>query len=358
MAEPAKARGVRERVRAQMTAEILAEARAQLSSAGADGLSLRAISRDLGMASSAIYRYFPSRDALLTQLIIDAFNAVGEAAEIAESFVPRTDLAGRFLATATAVRAWALANQHEYALIFGSPVPGYAAPQDTIAPATRIPVVLIGILMEAAANDRIRSLPPLPDGVAETMQPLLQSIAEIVGSQPESNASTPDGQDNQLSQGPRAPGIRGASRERTSGTGANDTPADQAHDDNENAWNSTTGAGATDTPAEQAPDGNESARKSTTGAGATGTPAELADGNDGVEVTQSDNGVETNRADDGAELPVELIARGLIAWTHLIGAINFELFGHRHNVIGSSEAAKRTFFDYEMSTMINLSGIE
>jgi AcrR family transcriptional regulator len=76
------------------------------------------------MASSAIYRYFASRDELLTALIIDAYDALASAAEAAAS---RADLPGRWLAACHAVRAWALANPHEYALIYGSPVPGYHA---------------------------------------------------------------------------------------------------------------------------------------------------------------------------------------------------------------------------------------
>ncbi len=86
------------------------------------------------MVSSAVYRYFPSRDELLTALIVDAYDSVADAAEEAEAAVARADVVGRWMATCRAVRTWALANPHEYALIFGSPVPGYAAPQDTIDP--------------------------------------------------------------------------------------------------------------------------------------------------------------------------------------------------------------------------------
>ena len=73
----------RERARASLTADIKEEARRQLATVGADALSLRAVARELGMVSSALYRYFPSKDDLLTALIIDAYNAVGEVAETA-----------------------------------------------------------------------------------------------------------------------------------------------------------------------------------------------------------------------------------------------------------------------------------
>ena len=127
-------RTARERVRAELTREITEVARSQLATEGAGGLSLRAVARDMGMVSSAIYRYFPSRDDLLTALIVDGYNAIGEVAEQADTAVPAGDYTGRWLAVCRAVRDWALAHPHEYALVYGSPVPGYQAPQQTIGP--------------------------------------------------------------------------------------------------------------------------------------------------------------------------------------------------------------------------------
>src|SRR5215471_7951252 len=121
-------RTARERVRAELIREITEIARRQLATEGAAGLSLRAVAREMGMVSSAIYRYFPSRDDLLTTLIIDGYNAVGTAVEKADAAWPAEDYAGRWLAACRAVREWALAHPHEYALVYGSPVPGYQAP--------------------------------------------------------------------------------------------------------------------------------------------------------------------------------------------------------------------------------------
>jgi AcrR family transcriptional regulator len=159
-------RTARERVRAELTREIKEAARKQLASAGAAGLSLRAVARDLGMVSSALYRYFPSRDELLTALIIDAYDAVGAAAEAADAGCARDDLDGRWLAICRAVRDWAIEHPHEYALIYGSPVPGYRAPQDTIGPATRLTMVLGRILQDGAATlAPTDSSPPAPAAV-------------------------------------------------------------------------------------------------------------------------------------------------------------------------------------------------
>ncbi|MFI5757183.1 TetR/AcrR family transcriptional regulator [Streptomyces sp. NPDC051569] len=166
-------RGARERARSEVTAAIKDEARAQLAAEGAAKLSLRAVARELGMVSSALYRYFPSRDELLTALIIDAYDAVGEAAEHALAAAsPAGDHPARWTAICTAVRAWALAHPHEYALIYGSPVPGYTAPQLTIEPAARVGFALISVARDAHRTDGI-ALPPL----AEELRPEAQRLA-------------------------------------------------------------------------------------------------------------------------------------------------------------------------------------
>ena len=135
-----------------MIGEIKAVARRHLETDGAN-LSLRAVARDMGMVSSALYRYFASRDELLTALILDAYNDLGTTVEAADAAVPdRMDLRGRWLAAARAVRGWALTKPAEYALLFGSPVPGYAAPPDTIAAAARTSLVLIQILADGHAT--------------------------------------------------------------------------------------------------------------------------------------------------------------------------------------------------------------
>jgi AcrR family transcriptional regulator len=162
MSAPRTARAL---ARAQLTEDILAAARRQLAEVGPAELSLRAVARDLGMASSAIYRYVESRDALLTRLIIEAYDAVGGAAEAAEADVDRDDLLGRWLAATRAVRRWALEHPSEYALIYGSPVPGYAAPEDTIDPAGRVGLVLARILGDAAASGA--AAPGEPAGVLD-----------------------------------------------------------------------------------------------------------------------------------------------------------------------------------------------
>lgn len=161
-----------------MLDEIKDAARRQLAEDGAN-LSLRAIARGLGMVSSAIYRYYASRDELLTALILDAYNALGEAAEQAgASVLDRDDHVGRWLAVARAMREWSVASPHEYALIYGSPVPGYKAPQDTVEPSIR-PVIVLGAILEDAHNAGRLTLTDLPEPEAG-LRPELAQIAAVV----------------------------------------------------------------------------------------------------------------------------------------------------------------------------------
>jgi AcrR family transcriptional regulator len=140
----------RQRAREDITAEILAAARSRLAEAGPGELSLRAVARDVGMVSSAVYRYFPSRNELLTALLIAAYDELGAAAEAADDAVAdQNDHLARWTAVCSATRAWAVAHPHDYALLYGSPVPGYAAPQDTVGPATRVIVRLVMIIVAA-----------------------------------------------------------------------------------------------------------------------------------------------------------------------------------------------------------------
>ncbi|MBB3677933.1 TetR/AcrR family transcriptional regulator [Modestobacter versicolor] len=163
----------RERARAELTAEITDLARAQLATVGAAGLSLRAVARELGMASSAMYRYFPSRDDLLTRLIIDGYAALGDAAEAADD--PAAAPRDRWLGICRAVRAWARAHPHEYALLYGSPVPGYSAPRDTVPVAIRVGAALGRVLGDAA---RAGQLPPAAGTPTGALAP---GVAPVLG---------------------------------------------------------------------------------------------------------------------------------------------------------------------------------
>ena len=150
----------RERARAEVMAELLNAARARLIADGAAELSLRAVARDLGMASSAVYRYVESRDALLTLLIIEAYDAVGVVAEAAVADAHGKQPGSVWLDVARAVRGWALEHPHSFELIYGTPVRGYQAPQDTVPHAVRIWAVLVGLVMRADAEGTLSPTGP------------------------------------------------------------------------------------------------------------------------------------------------------------------------------------------------------
>ena len=152
----------RQRARAEFERVIRSTARRHVAQGGGVALSLRAVARELGVASSALYRYYPSRDVLLTALIVEAYDAVGQVAERAAA--PAQDEPGaRWLSVCRAVRTWAKGHPHEWALVYGTPVPGYAAPPDTIAAATRLPRVMAEVVLSAVADRTLRPPPrPLP----------------------------------------------------------------------------------------------------------------------------------------------------------------------------------------------------
>jgi len=141
----------RERARAELMRDLLAAARARLAQDGPQQLSLRAVARDLGLASSAVYRYVESRDALLTLLVSQSYDAVGQAVEqaAAGSVAAGHTPARTWLEAGRAFRAWALDDPHGFELIYGTPVPGYVAPPDTVTPAARLWGVVVDVLVAA-----------------------------------------------------------------------------------------------------------------------------------------------------------------------------------------------------------------
>ena len=229
--------GVRAQNRAAVMEAIAESATRQLLEVGPTQLSVRAVARELGMASSAIYRYVRSRDELLTILIVRAYDDLGEYVKVRAARQP--DPGKRWRVIGLACRDWALDNPQRFALIYGSPVPGYAAPQDTIGPATRIPILLVGILQQTGART---DSPAFSARVARSLRPALSDLR---------------------------------------------------------AWSD----------------------------------------------------VQSREFSDGA------FAVGVMAWTHVIGSISFELFGHRHNVVGDSAADRRAYFTFELDVLADLMGL-
>jgi AcrR family transcriptional regulator len=130
--------GKRQETREKIERQIIELGRLHLVTQGAAGLSLRAIARDLGKVSSAVYRYVASRDELLTLLLVDAYSELADAVDRAGAATAGS-WRDQLLAMAHAARAWAIDQPARWSMLYGSPVPGYHAPRErTVGPGTRV----------------------------------------------------------------------------------------------------------------------------------------------------------------------------------------------------------------------------
>ena len=146
----------RERFRAQVRDEVKRAALRQLAEAGPQGISVNAIAKELGVSGPALYRYFASRDALLEELVLDAYRDLAAAVGRAAAEGRRRSPAARFRAFARAYRDWALAEPHRYRLLYAPPLPGLDAHAPPVAAAAQeVMDVLLGLLAEL-------DLPALP----------------------------------------------------------------------------------------------------------------------------------------------------------------------------------------------------
>lgn len=161
-----------------MVREIKEVARAHIAREGAN-LSLRGVARDVGIVASALYRYFPSRDALLTALIADAYEDLAAVAAAADAAAPRTELRERWMRVCRAVREWALVHPAEYGLLYGNPIPGYEAPEEMVEPAARVVLLLVDIVADGA--ERLEPIPEaVPDAVRDDLRRLIEQRPRVI----------------------------------------------------------------------------------------------------------------------------------------------------------------------------------
>ena len=172
----------RQRARIETEAQITAIGNRMIDDEGVDGLSLRAIARELGVVSSAVYRYVKSRDELLTILIRDAFSQIADAVDEA--------LAGErsVQVLALAMLDWSRTYPNRWALIYGTPIAGYEAPrEETVVPGTRIMVALASLVAESATGTEAATGAGAARGaqsadaqeLSATLEPLRQGLDEL-----------------------------------------------------------------------------------------------------------------------------------------------------------------------------------
>ncbi len=172
--------GVRAARRDDVTQRVLEIGRRHLSEQGAAALSLRAVARDLGMVSSAVYRYVADRDDLLTLLLMDAYSELADVVDEAVAGAARSAWDTRILVAATAVRSWGLREPARYALLYGSPVPGYVAPERTTEPGTRVIRLLVDLVEEGVSRGDVTDGPgPVP--VPRALRTDLAQVRDALG---------------------------------------------------------------------------------------------------------------------------------------------------------------------------------
>lgn len=171
-----------ERLRTATILEIKDVARKQMAAQGQAALSLGAIAREMGMTTPALYRYFDNRDALVTALIVDAYSALATTLEEVNAAPPKQDFAEWFRALAIAYRSWAMHYPHDYALIFGTPIPGYHAPPDVTVPAANRVLIAFGLFFKAAWEADCLSLPAaylaIPVALQQTAAALVSAVSQ------------------------------------------------------------------------------------------------------------------------------------------------------------------------------------
>lgn len=138
----------RDRQRIALIVEIKDTARRLMAEHGTAGVSLRLIARELGMSAPSLYHYYPAYDALITALLVDAFNALAdELARAGETVQPPAE---QLLSAALAFRTWALHRPIDFQLMYGNPIPGYHAPPEVTVPAVVRSYTIVGALLDAA----------------------------------------------------------------------------------------------------------------------------------------------------------------------------------------------------------------
>lgn len=172
----------RERVREATSQEIKEIARQQMYAGGGVGaVSLRGIATTIGITAPAIYRYYLSRDDLVTALIVDAYTALGDAVEHGYTADSTGEPGNRFYLAAVAYRDWALSHSGDFSLIFGQPLPGYKAPADVTVPLVQRAFAPFLQTLQQANDAGLLRLPSIYADPAERLKVALSEWLQYSG---------------------------------------------------------------------------------------------------------------------------------------------------------------------------------
>jgi AcrR family transcriptional regulator len=114
----------RDRNRVDTDRSIRTVARTLLVSRGRQGVTLRAIAREMGITAPALYRYYDSFEDLIRHVCTDI--CADLTAELAAGLaaVPDEDPPGQVFAVCRGFRAWAVRHPQEFSLVFATPASG------------------------------------------------------------------------------------------------------------------------------------------------------------------------------------------------------------------------------------------
>jgi AcrR family transcriptional regulator len=158
----------RERRHEQTRQEIKQIAHQQMAQQGTASLSLRGIAASMGMSAPSLYNYYTNRDDLVTDLLVESYTHQAEALEQASASCQAQEVIACLLTTVLAYRQWAVEHPHEFALIAGSPIPGYMAPVERTLPLARRSVqVLLDLLQRAWDEHLLHPQSQSPDLAAD-----------------------------------------------------------------------------------------------------------------------------------------------------------------------------------------------
>lgn len=165
----------REKIRESTIEEIKQVAWVQMAEGGANGISLRGIAAQLGMAAPSLYNYYKNRDDLITALIVDAYTALGNATNAASESLPQVQYGNRFLAVSLAFRQWGVQHREQFILVYGTPIPGYHAPAEITTPSSaRATYPFIAILEQAWRDGKLH----IPAEYASLDTPIHQNLSQ------------------------------------------------------------------------------------------------------------------------------------------------------------------------------------
>ena len=145
----------RERRHEETRQEIKQIARQQMARQGTAALSLRGIAAEMGMSAPSLYNYYTSRDDLVTDLLVESYTHQAEALEEASASCSAREAISCLLAIVLAYRQWAIEHPTEFALIAGSPIPGYVAPIEQTLPQARRSVKVIADILQRAWDEHL-----------------------------------------------------------------------------------------------------------------------------------------------------------------------------------------------------------